>query len=664
MKHVRRRLDTLLAERILVLDGAYGTAIQGRGLTDADYRGERFRDHPRDVNGDPDVLNLTRTDVVEDIHRSYLSAGADIVTTNTFTSTSISQADYGLEDAVYDMNVAGAQIARRAADAFGADKFVAGSVGPTNQTLSLSPHVNDPAYRTLTFDDACASYAEQIRGLVDGGVDLILIETIFDTLNAKAAIAAAKEVTPETPLMISVTITDRSGRTLSGQTIDAFWISVEHAEPFSVGVNCALGAAEMRPYLEVLARSAGVYTTCHPNAGLPNAFGGYDERPETTSKYLREFAESGLGNVLGGCCGTTPAHIRAIASVVDGLPPRRVPSPSRLTSFSGLEPFAIAPDTGFVVIGERQNITGSARFRRLIESGDFQGAVEIASDQVQNGANMLDVNMDADLLDGAKTMTTFLNLIATEPDIARVPVMVDSSKWEVIEAGLKCLQGKGVVNSISLKEGDEDFLDKARRIQRYGAAVVVMAFDERGQADTVERKVEICERAYRLLTERAGYEPTDIIFDPNILAIATGMEEHADYADAFIEATRIIKRRCPGAKVSGGVSNLSFAFRGNEVVRQAMHSAFLYHARQAGLDMAIVNAGQLPVYDDIPKDLKEHVEDLLFNRRPDATERMLTFAQTVTGEAMRTEQDLTWRGSPVEERRSPALVHGVDPVNQ
>jgi 5-methyltetrahydrofolate--homocysteine methyltransferase len=660
MKPVRGRLDTLLAERILVLDGAYGTAIQGRGLTDADYRGERFRDHPRDVNGDPDVLNLTRPDIVEDIHRSYLSAGADIVTTNTFTSTSISQADYGLEDAVYDMNVAGAQIARRAVDAFGADKFVAGSVGPTNQTLSLSPHVNDPAYRTLTFDDACASYAEQIRGLVDGGVDLILIETIFDTLNAKAAIAAAKEVTPETPLMISVTITDRSGRTLSGQTIDAFWISIEHAEPFSVGVNCALGAAEMRPYLEVLARSTGVYTTCHPNAGLPNAFGGYDERPETTSKYLREFAESGLGNVLGGCCGTTPDHIRAIANVVDGLPPRRVPSPSRLTSFSGLEPFSIAPDTGFVVIGERQNITGSARFRRLIESGDFQGAVEIAADQVQNGANMLDVNMDADLLDGAKTMTTFLNLIATEPDIARVPVMVDSSKWEVIEAGLKCLQGKGVVNSISLKEGDDDFLDKARTIKRYGAAVVVMAFDQRGQADTVERKVEILERAYRLLIDQAGYTPEDIIFDPCILAIATGIEEHASYGKAFIEATTILKERCPGVRISGGVSNLSFSFRGNDRVREAIHSAFLYHAIRAGLDMAIVNAGQIALYEDIPADLLEHVEDIIFDRRPDATERMVAFAETVKGEATKREVDLGWRDASVAERLKHALVHGID----
>jgi 5-methyltetrahydrofolate--homocysteine methyltransferase len=657
---MRDRLEALLSERVLVLDGAYGTAIQGRGLTDEDYRGARFADHPRDVMGDPDLLNLTRPDVVEDIHRAYLSAGADIVTTNTFTATAVSQADYGLEHVVYEMNRAGAEIARRAAAPFGPDRFVAGSVGPTNQTLSLSPHVNDPAYRAITFDRVCEAYAEQIRGLVDGGIDLLLVETIFDTLNAKAAIAAAKEVAPEVPLMISVTITDRSGRTLSGQTVDAFWISIRHAEPFSVGVNCALGAAEMRPYLETLARSAPVWTSCHPNAGLPNAFGEYEERPETTSRYLREYAESGLGNVLGGCCGTTEEHIRAIADAIQGLPPRRRPAPGRLTAFSGLEPFQIAPDTGFVMIGERQNVTGSARFRRLIESGDFQGAVEIAADQVRSGANMLDVNMDADLLDGVKAMTTFLNLIATEPEIARVPVMVDSSRWEVIEAGLKCLQGRGVVNSISLKEGEEEFLAKAERTKRYGAAVVVMAFDERGQGDTVERKVEILERAYRLLTERVGYEPEDIIFDPCILAIATGIEEHASYGKAFIESTRLLKERCPGARVSGGVSNLSFSFRGNDRVREAIHSAFLYHAIQAGLDMAIVNAGQIAIYQDIAPDLLEHVEDIVFDRRPDATERMVTFAETVRGEAIKKAIDLSWREAPVHERLAHALVHGID----
>src|SRR5918994_636442 len=586
---MRERLEARLAQRILVLDGAYGTAIQARTLADADYRGERFSDHPHDVAGDPDLLNLPRPDVVEDIHRSYLAAGADIVTTNTFTATAIAQADYGLEEAVFDLNVAGARIARRAADAFGSDRFVAGSVGPTNQTLSLSPRVNEPAYRTVSFDRMAEAYAEQIRGLVDGGIDLLLIETIFDTLNAKAAIAAASDVAPDVPLMISVTITDRSGRTLSGQTVDAFWLSIAHAEPFSVGVNCALGAAEMRPYLESLARIAPVYTTCHPNAGLPNAFGGYDERPETTSKYLREFAESGLANVLGGCCGTTDEHVRAIAAAVNGLPPRRVPAEGTVTSFSGLEPFSITPETGFVMIGERQNVTGSARFRRLIEAGDYQAAVEIAADQVRSGANMLDVNMDADLLDGMKAMTTFLNLIATEPEIARVPVMVDSSKWDVLEAGLKCLQGKGIVNSISLKEGEEDFLEKARRVKRYGAAVVVMAFDEQGQADTVERKLEILERSVGLLIDRAGYVPEDIVVDPCILAIATGIEEHNAYGTAFIEATRRLKQR-----------------------------------------------------------------------RPDATERMVSFAETVKGGPMKKELDLSWRESTVEERLKHALVHGID----
>src|SRR5919201_1205996 len=630
---MRDRLEALLAERILVLDGAYGTAIQGRALTGDDYRGDRFRDHPRDVKGDPDLLNLTRPDVVEDIHRSYLEAGADIVTTNTFTATAIAQADYGLEEAVYDLNLEGARIARRVVDAFGAERFVAGSVGPTNQTLSLSPHVNEPAYRTVTFDRMATAYAEQIRGLVDGGVDLLLIETIFDTLNAKAAIAAAKDTAPDVPLMISVTITDRSGRTLSGQTIDAFWLSVAHAEPFTVGVNCALGAAEMRPYLESLARIAPVYTSCHPNAGLPNPFGGYDEQPDTTAKYLREFAESGLANVLGGCCGTTGDHVRAIAAAVDGLRPRRVPAPSNVTSFSGLEPFAITRDTGFVMIGERQNVTGSARFRRLIEFGDFPGAVEVAREQVQSGANLLDVNMDAGLLDSERAMTTFLNLIATEPDIARVPVMIDSSKWSVLEAGLKCVQGKAVVNSISLKDGEADFLEKAHLVRDYGAGVVVMAFDEKGQADTADRKVDICGRAYDLLTQKLGMPAEDIVFDPNVLAVATGIEEHNDYARAFIDALPRIKERCPGAKTSGGISNLSFSFLGNEVVREAMHSAFLFHAVHAGMDMGIVNAGQLAVYQDIPEDLLELVEDVLFNRRPDATDRLPAHTETGNGSA-------------------------------
>ena len=652
------RLERLLAERIVILDGAWGVLLQGRGLTEEEFRGDRFRDHPRDVKGDPDLLNLTQADIVSSVHHDYLEAGADITTTNTFTATSIGQADYGLQDAVYDMNVAGARLARDAV-ARHEDRFVAGSVGPLNVTLSLSPKVEDASYRKVTFDQVYEAYAEQIRGLRDGGVDLLLIETIFDTLNAKAAIAAAMDVAPELPRWISVTIVDRSGRTLSGQTIEAFWTSVEHAEPFSVGVNCSLGAAEMRPYLEALATVAPVFTTCHPNAGLPNAFGGYDEQPDTTAKYLREFAEAGLANILGGCCGTTPEHIRRVATALEGLPPRRVPAARRLTSFSGLEPFAIRPDTGFVMIGERTNITGSRRFHRLIDADDFQGGVEVALEQVRGGANLIDVNMDADLLDSEQAMTTFLNLVATEPEIARVPVMIDSSKWSVIEAGLKCVQGKGVVNSISLKEGDEAFLEKARTARRYGAGVVVMAFDEKGQADTVERKVQICERAYGLLTEEAGLEPEDIIFDPCILAIATGIEEHNGYAKAFIEATRIIKERCPGSRISGGVSNLSFSFRGNDVVREAIHSAFLYHAIQAGLDMAIVNAGQLTLYQDIPADLLEHVEDIIFDRRPDATERMVTFAGSVRGEATKRERDLAWREGNVEDRLKHALVHGI-----
>ncbi len=655
---VRDRLGRMLAERIGILDGAWGVLLQGRGLTEEEFRGERFRDHPRDVKGDPDLLNLTQPDIISSVHHAYLEAGADITTTNTFTATPIGQADYGLQDAVYDMNVAGARLARQAVDAH-KNRFVAGSVGPLNVTLSLSPKVEDASYRKVTFDEVYEAYAEQIRGLRDGGVDLLLIETIFDTLNAKAAIAAAMDVAPEIPRWISVTIVDRSGRTLSGQTIEAFWTSVEHAEPFFVGVNCSLGAAEMRPYLEALSTAAPVYTTCHPNAGLPNAFGGYDEQPDTTAKYLREFAEAGLANVLGGCCGTTPEHIRRVASALEGLPPRALPPAHPMTRFSGLEPFVIQPDTGFVMIGERTNITGSRRFHRLIDSGDYQGGVEVALEQVRGGANLIDVNMDADLLESEQAMTTFLNLVATEPEIARVPIMIDSSKWSVIEAGLRCVQGKGVVNSISLKEGDEAFLDKARTARRYGAAVVVMAFDERGQADTVERKVEICERAYRMLTEQAGIEPEDIIFDPCILAIATGIEEHNGYAKAFIEATRVLKERFPGIRVSGGVSNLSFSFRGNDVVREAIHSAFLYHAIQAGLDMAIVNAGQLVLYEDIPPDLLEHVEDIIFDRRPDATERMVTFAGNVQGEATKRERDLTWREGPVEDRLKHALVHGV-----
>jgi 5-methyltetrahydrofolate--homocysteine methyltransferase len=655
---VRERLETALAERIVILDGAWGVLLQGRGLEEGDFRGERFRDHDRDVKGDPDLLNLSRPDIVTSVHDAYFESGADITTTNTFTATSIGQADYGLQDAVRDMNLEGARLARESADRHGG--LVAGSLGPLNVTLSLSPKVDDPSFRTVDFDQVYTAYAEQIEALRDGGVDLLLIETIFDTLNAKAAIAAAIDVAPDLPRWISATIVDRSGRTLSGQTIEAFWLSIAHADPVIVGVNCSLGAREMRPSVEALARVATVPVASYPNAGLPNAFGGFDETPEITSSLLGEFAAAGLVNLVGGCCGTTPEHIRAIKAAVADASPRSLPAVEGFTSFSGLEPFRITPETGFVMIGERTNLTGSKRFAGLIESGDFQAAVDIARDQVENGANLIDVNMDTDLIDGAQAMTRFLNLVATEPEIAKVPIMVDSSKWDVIEAGLKCVQGKAVVNSISLKEGEDDFLIKAAKVRRYGASVVVMCFDEQGQADTVQRKVDIAERSYRLLIERAGFDPSEVIIDPNILAVGTGIEEHNEFAKAFIEATREIKRRCPGVKVSGGVSNLSFSFRGNEPVRRAMHSAFLYHAIAAGLDMAIVNAGQLDVYQDVPPDLLEHVEDVIFNRRPDATERLVTFAEGVHGSAIAKEEDLTWREAEVQERLSYALVHGID----
>ncbi|TMR30762.1 methionine synthase [Actinomadura geliboluensis] len=652
-------LRELLDERIAVLDGAWGTMLQGAGLKPEDYRGDRVGgDHAKDVTGDPDLLNLTRPDVILDVHRQYLGAGADITTTNTFTATGIAQADYGLESLVHEMNVQGARLARQAADEFGG-RFVAGSVGPLNVTLSLSPRVEDPAYRTVTFDQVKESYAQQIAGLAEGGVDLLLIETIFDTLNAKAAIAAAREVAPELPLWISVTIVDLSGRTLSGQTVEAFWRSIEHADPLAVGVNCSLGAAEMRPHVEELARIAGTYVASHPNAGLPNAFGGYDQTPEETGALLRDFAESGLVNLVGGCCGTGPAHIAKIAEAVRGLAPREVARPAKASRFSGLEPFEIGADTGFIMIGERTNVTGSKRFRKLIEAGDHQAAVDVALEQVRGGANLLDVNMDADLLDSEREMTTFLNLIATEPEVARIPIMVDSSRWTVLEAGLKTVQGKGVVNSISLKEGEEPFLAQARRIRDFGAGVVVMAFDETGQADTADRKVEICARAYDLLTQKIGFPAEDIIFDPNVLAVATGIEEHNGYAKAFIDALPRIKERCPGARTSGGISNLSFSFRGNEVVREAMHSAFLLHAVRAGLDMGIVNAGQLAVYEDIPAELLELVEDVLFDRRPDATDRLVAFAETVKGKGTVREVDLSWRDAPVAQRLSHALVHGI-----
>src|SRR3954467_8279672 len=655
-RDVATEIKRLAAERILVLDGAWGVLLQNRGLREADFRGERFASHRRDLLNDPDLLNLTRPDIVREVHDAYFAAGADITTTNTFTATSIGQADYGLEEAVHDMNVEGARIAREAA---GADRFVAGSVGPLNITLSLSPRVDDPGFRTHTFEQVVETYAEQIAALAEGGVDLLLIETIFDTLNAKAAVAAARAVAPDLPLWVSAPIADLSGRTLSGQTVEAFWRSIERADPLVVGVNCSLGAAEMRPPVAELARIAGTYVASHPNAGLPNAFGGYDQTPAQTAELMGEFAGSGLVNIVGGCCGTSPAHIAQVARAVRDAQPRVVAEPKRTTRFSGLEPFEIGPDTGFVMIGERTNVTGSARFRRLGEADDYQGAVDVALDQVRGGANLLDVNMDADLLDSEQAMTTFLNLIATEPEVARIPVMIDSSKWSVPEAGLKCVQGKGVVNSISLKEGEEPFLEYARKIKAFGAGVVVMAFDEQGQADTRDRKVAICGRAYDLLVEKAGFAPDDIIFDPNVLAVATGISEHNGYAKAFIEALPLIKERCPGARTSGGISNLSFSFRGNDVVREAMHSAFLFYAVQAGLDMGIVNAGQLAVYQDIPADLLELVEDVLFDRREDATDRLVAFAENVRGSGTKRTVDLSWRAAPVEERLSHALVHGI-----
>jgi len=662
-------LDRAAARRILVLDGAMGSLIQRHRLGEADFRGERFRDHPRDLQGDNELLVLTRPDVIEEIHRAYLEAGADLIETNTFSANRVSQADYGLEALCHELNLAAARLARRAADDYSArtpeqPRFVAGAIGPTNRTLSISPDVNDPSFRNLTFSELRDAYAEQTRGLLEGGVDLLLIETIFDTLNAKAAIFAIEEVFAERgercPVAISVTITDRSGRTLSGQTVEAFWHSVAHARPWSVGVNCALGAAEMRPHIADLAAIAPTRITCYPNAGLPNAFGEYDETPPATGTLLKEFAESGLVNLVGGCCGTTPEHIRAIAEAVAGLPPREIPRVAEpLTTFAGLEPFVFRPDVNFVMVGERTNITGSKKFMKLILAGDYTAAVAVAVEQVRNGANLLDVNMDEGMLDGEKAMTTFLNLLATEPEVARVPFMVDSSKWSVIEAGLQCVQGKPVVNSISLKEGEADFLEKARKIQRYGAGVVVMAFDEQGQAESVERKVEICTRAYRLLVDEVGFAPTDIVFDPNILAVATGIEEHAEFAKSFVEATRRLKRELPGVKISGGVSNLSFSFRGNDVVREAMHSAFLYQAIRAGMDMGIVNAGQLAVYEDIPKDLLEHVEDVLWNRRPDATDRLVAFAENVKSSGPKKLVDEAWRAEPVEHRLSWALQHGI-----
>ena len=669
MSEAERILRETFARRLVLLDGPKGTMVQAAGLSEEEFRGERFADHPRDLRGNNDLVALTRPELLEEIHRRYLEAGSDVIETNTFSSTSVSQADYGLEAVVYELNREAARIARRAADDYtqrtpDKPRFVAGSIGPTNKTLSLSPDVNDPAFRAITFEELQASYAEQIRGLVDGGVHTLLIETIFDTLNAKAALLAAEEVFAATgtrlPVQISVTFTDKSGRTLSGQTLEAFWISMVHARPLSIGLNCSTGATEMRPYVETLAGIADTFVHCYPNAGLPNAFGGYDEDPETTAGLLAEFAREGLVNLVGGCCGTTPDHVAAIAEAVAGVAPRTpAEAPPSRTAFAGLDPFVLRPDSNFVMVGERTNVTGSRRFARLIKSGDYEAALQVARHQVEGGANLIDVNMDEGMLDSEQAMTTFLNMIASEPDIARVPIMIDSSKWSVIEAGLRCVQGKAVVNSISLKEGEEEFLERAAIARRFGAAVVVMAFDETGQAETAERKVEICERAFRLLTETLDFDPGDVIFDPNVLAVATGIEEHDAFALHFIEATRILKERCPGARISGGVSNLSFSFRGNDAVREAMHSAFLYHAIQAGMDMGIVNAGQLAVYQDIPPELLERVEDVILNRRSDATERLVEFAETVTSGASERVVDLSWREGDVRARLSHSLVHGI-----
>lgn len=667
----QQALVAALQERILILDGAMGTQIQQLGLQEADFRGRRFDSHPSPLKGCNDLLSITQPDAIAGIHRAFLEAGADIIETNTFNATAISMADYQLEALAYEMNQASAILARRVADevaaADGKPRWVAGSMGPTNRTASLSPKVEDPAYRNVTFTDLVAAYAEQARGLLDGGVDILLPETTFDTLNLKAALYAIETVFEErgarVPVIASVTITDASGRTLSGQTVEAFWTSISPFDLLGVSINCALGAEEMRPHVQELARLAPVHLCCFPNAGLPNAFGGYDESPEAMAAILRDFAQQGWLNLAGGCCGTGPEHIRAIAESLRDCRPRSLPVPSAYPRFSGMEPLVIRPESNFILVGERTNITGSKRFARLIRENRFDEALSVARQQVEGGANILDVNMDEGLIDSVAAMRTFLNLIASEPDIARIPIMIDSSRWEVLEAGLQCVQGKAIVNSISLKDGETDFLNKARTLKRYGAAVVVMAFDEQGQATETDHKVAICQRAYRLLTEQVGFAPQDIIFDPNILTVATGMAEHNPYAMYFIEAVRQIKTACPGALTSGGVSNVSFSFRGNEPVREAMHAAFLYHAIQAGLDMGIVNAGQLALYNDIEPTLLKAIEDVLFDRHPEATEALIVLAERYQGDASSrdaaSDERLRWREAPLPERLAHALRHGI-----
>jgi 5-methyltetrahydrofolate--homocysteine methyltransferase len=686
----------LLRERILILDGAMGTMIQEHQLDETAFRGGEVpktdhihhagcrhialakggefdaSTHPHDLQGNNDFLVFTQPEIITDIHRAYFEAGADMVETNTFNSTFISQADYHTQSLAYDLNVSAARLAKKAATEYTAKtphkpRFVAGALGPTNKTLSLSPDVNNPGFRAIAWNEMVLAYKEQTRGLIDGGADIILIETIFDTLNAKAAIFAVQDIFNEMgrflPVMISGTIVDMSGRTLSGQNTEAFWNSVAHTPSLlSVGLNCALGAEQMRPFIEDLSNVATSFVSLYPNAGLPNEMGGYDETPDMMVSVLRDYAESGFFNILGGCCGTTPAHIRAMAQMAETMKPRVIPHRPRYMRLSGLEPVEIRPETNFVNVGERTNVTGSIKFARLIREEKYEEALDIAKQQVENGAQIIDVNMDEGMLDSEAVMVKFLNLIASEPDIAKVPIMIDSSKWSVIEAGLQCVQGKAIVNSISLKEGEEAFVYHAKKVRQYGAAVIVMAFDEKGQADSFERRIEICERAYRILTRNIGFPPEDIIFDPNILTVGTGIEEHNNYAVDFIRATHWIKHNLPGAKVSGGVSNISFSFRGNEPVRRAMHTAFLYHSIQAGLDMGIVNAGQIDVYDEIPKDLLEHVEDVLLNRRADATERLVTFAESIkdkaTGKVIEKESE-EWRNADVEERLKHALVKGI-----
>src|SRR3972149_6029879 len=663
-------LSKLLKERILVLDGAMGTMIQRYKLSEEDFRGERFKNHLHDLKGNNDLLSITKPEIIKEIHKAYLAAGSDIIETNTFNSNAISQADYKLGHLAYELNYQAAKIAREAVEEFikenqnSKPRFIAGALGPTNKTLSLSPKVADPGYRSITFDNIMEAYYEETKGLVEGGVDILLIETVYDTLNAKASIYAVeeycREIKKDIPIIVSGTIVDQSGRTLSGQTTEAFLISISHTKNrLCAGLNCALGAKQMRPFIQELSDKAPFFVSVYPNAGLPNEMGEYDESPTTMSKMIEDFVSSGFANIIGGCCGTTPAHIELIAKAAARYKPRDVPSVKKYLRLSGLEPLVIRPETNFVNIGERTNITGSKKFANLVLSGDYESALSIARNQVEGGAQILDVNMDEGLLNSEEAMTKFINLLSAEPDIAKLPIMIDSSKWSVIEAGLKCLQGKGIVNSISLKEGEDIFRERAGKILQYGAAVIVMAFDEKGQADTFEKRIAICKRAYKILTQEIGFPPEDIIFDPNVLTVATGIEEHNNYAVDYIEATRWIKQNLPYAKVSGGISNISFSFRGNKVVREAMHSAFLFHAIKAGLDMGIVNAGQLEVYEEIPKDLLEIVEDVLLNRRNEATERLVDFAETVKRKEKEEVKKDEWRNAPVHERLKHALIKGI-----